>query len=50
MLSLGNTYSREELSDFDARIRKDISGTFEYVCELKYDGLSISMSYSLMAD
>jgi DNA ligase (NAD+) len=45
MLSLGNTYSREELTDFDTRIRKDISGAFEYVCELKYDGLSISLRY-----
>ena len=36
MLSLGNTYSREELTDFDTRIRKDITGNFEYVCELKY--------------
>jgi DNA ligase (NAD+) len=45
MLSLGNTYSREELKDFDTRVRKDISGAFEYVCELKYDGLSISLRY-----
>ncbi len=46
MLSLGNTYSLEELQDFDKRIRKDITETFEYVCELKYDGTAISIHYS----
>jgi len=45
MLSLGNTYSREELADFDARIRKSIGDDFEYVCELKYDGLAIGLYY-----
>ena len=45
MLSLGNTYSREELDDFDRRIRKSISGHFEYVCELKYDGVAVSLTY-----
>lgn len=45
MLSLGNTYSREEVSEFDARIRKLVDGGFDYVCELKYDGLSISLTY-----
>lgn len=45
MLSLGNTYSEEEVKDFDARVRKDIDEPFEYVCELKYDGLSISLNY-----
>lgn len=45
MLSLGNTYSEEEVRDFDARVRKDIDEPFEYVCELKYDGLSISLNY-----
>jgi len=45
MLSLGNTYSREELEDFDKRVRKVITAEFEYVCELKYDGVAISLSY-----
>ena len=36
MLSLGNTYSQEELTDFDTRIKKVITDDFEYVCELKY--------------
>ncbi|MCK5857004.1 MAG: NAD-dependent DNA ligase LigA [Bacteroidales bacterium] len=45
MLSLGNTYSREDLLGFDTRIRKSIDDKFEYVCELKYDGLAIGLSY-----
>ena len=45
MLSLGNTYSKEELTDFDKRIRKEIKEPFEYICELKYDGTAISLTY-----
>ena len=45
MLSLGNTYSEGEVRDFDARIRKSVSGQVEYVCELKFDGASISILY-----
>lgn len=46
MLSLGNTYSEEELRDFDQRIIKQLGHTnYEYVCELKFDGLSISLHY-----
>ena len=45
MLSLGNTYSEEELTEFDTRIRKTISEPIEYVCELKFDGASISITY-----
>lgn len=45
MLSLGNTYSKEELTDFDARIKKIIGEDFEYVCELKIDGLAIGLQY-----
>ncbi len=45
MLSLGNTYSEQELLDFDQRIRKAIGDDFEYVCELKFDGLSMSLTY-----
>jgi len=45
MLSLGNTYNEQELLDFDQRVRKAIGDNFEYVCELKFDGLSISLNY-----
>lgn len=45
MLSLGNTYSQEELNDFDTRVKKIIGSDFEYVCELKYDGAAISLLY-----
>jgi DNA ligase (NAD+) len=45
MLSLGNTYSEEELREFDARICKTTSQSIEYVCELKFDGASISITY-----
>ena len=45
MLSLGNTYNEQDLRDFDDRIRKAIGDNFEYVCELKFDGLSISLTY-----
>ncbi len=45
MLSLGNTYSEADLIDFDERIKKAIGDNFEYVCELKYDGLSIGIRY-----
>lgn len=46
MLSLGNTYSREELQDWDERVRKGLDGApYEYFCELKFDGVSISISY-----
>jgi DNA ligase (NAD+) len=46
MLSLGNTYSREELTDFDGRVTKGLDGEFyAYFCELKFDGVSISLIY-----
>jgi DNA ligase (NAD+) len=45
MLSLSNTYNEEELRDFDERVRKVIGDKFEYDCELKYDGVSISLTY-----
>lgn len=45
MLSLGNTYSKEELLDFDQRVRKVVGDKVQYVCELKYDGTSISLTY-----
>ena len=45
MMSLGNTYSKEEIEDFDQRIRKAIGDDFEYVCELKFDGVAIGITY-----
>jgi DNA ligase (NAD+) len=46
MLSLGNTYSQEELTDFDSRVAKGLDGDpYEYFCELKFDGVSISLIY-----
>ncbi len=46
MLSLGNTYSQQELEDFDARVAKGLDGdAYEYFCELKFDGVSISLIY-----
>jgi DNA ligase (NAD+) len=46
MLSLGNTYSEEELREFDARVAKGLDGdAYEYFCELKFDGVSISLTY-----
>ncbi|MBK7171900.1 MAG: NAD-dependent DNA ligase LigA [Bacteroidales bacterium] len=45
MLSLGNTYSEEELNEFDLRVGKLLTEQVEYVCELKFDGVSISLVY-----
>lgn len=45
MLSLGNTYSIGEVHDFVERISKDAGTIPEYVCELKFDGLAISLLY-----
>jgi len=45
MISLGNTYSEEDLHDFDTRLHKLTDQEIEYVCELKYDGVSISLTY-----
>ncbi|MCA6378851.1 MAG: NAD-dependent DNA ligase LigA [Cytophagales bacterium] len=46
MLSLGNTYSKEELEEFDVRVAKGLEGeAYEYFCELKFDGVSISLIY-----
>jgi len=46
MLSLGNTYSEEDLVEFDNRVRKGLDGAgFEYVCELKFDGVALSLTY-----
>ncbi|MDP4679055.1 MAG: NAD-dependent DNA ligase LigA, partial [Cyclobacteriaceae bacterium] len=46
MLSLGNTYSEEELLDFDGRVRKGLNDDdYEYFCELKFDGVALSLTY-----
>jgi DNA ligase (NAD+) len=45
MLSLGNTYSEQELIDFDDRVKKTLTEPYEYVCELKYDGVAIGLTY-----
>ena len=45
MLSLGNTYSEEELIDWESRNRKLTDDEIDYVCELKYDGVAIGIQY-----
>jgi DNA ligase (NAD+) len=46
MLSLSNTYSEEEVIDFDRRVRETLNNeTYQYVCELKFDGIAISLRY-----
>lgn len=45
MLSLANTYSEAEVSDFYERVRKALNEDFEICCEMKYDGTSISLTY-----
>ena len=45
MYSLSNSYSKEELEEWETRLRKIVDGKLQYVCELKYDGASISLTY-----
>ena len=45
MLSLANTYSREDIIEWENRIKKSIEAKIEYVCELKYDGVAIGIAY-----
>lgn len=46
MLSLGNTYSEEDLKDFDQRVKKNLeTDDYEYICELKFDGVALSVKY-----
>lgn len=45
MLSLSNAFSEEDLRDFDRRIREHVTRDFKYVCELKIDGLAVSLRY-----
>jgi len=45
MLSLSNSYSEQDILDFDQRVRKIIGDEVEYICELKYDGVAIGLTY-----
>ncbi|WP_452221034.1 NAD-dependent DNA ligase LigA [Lacinutrix salivirga] len=45
MYSLDNSYSLEDLQDWETRIKKLVDGEIKYTCELKYDGASISLTY-----
>ncbi|ABG58585.1 NAD-dependent DNA ligase LigA [Cytophaga hutchinsonii] len=45
MLSLSNTYSEEEIREFDERVQKAVGHAVEYVCEMKFDGVAISITY-----
>lgn len=46
MLSLSNSYDFSDLDDFDRRIKNALNGEkYEYVCELKFDGLAVSLTY-----
>ena len=45
MYSLDNSYSKEDLMDWETRLRKMVDGPIHYTCELKYDGASISLTY-----
>lgn len=45
MMSLANSYSMDDLYEFDSRIRKSVQQNFTYVCELKFDGVAIGLTY-----
>ncbi len=46
MLSLSNTYSSDELLEFDKRVAKALNdSSYEYFCELKFDGVALSLRY-----
>jgi DNA ligase (NAD+) len=45
MLSLSNSYSIDDIRDFDDRVKKTLEAETEYVCELKYDGVAIGITY-----
>lgn len=48
MLSLGNVFNEEEIREFDSRIAKEFKDR-EYVCELKIDGLAVSLEYEMVS-
>ena len=45
MLSLGNAFNEDEVRDFDRRVRQAVGEDYSYVCELKIDGLAVSLTY-----
>ena len=45
MYSLDNSYSKQDLEDWEVRVKKQVDGDVSYTCELKYDGASISLTY-----
>ena len=45
MLSLSNTYSESEIREFDERVKKSVGREVEYVCEMKFDGVAMSLTY-----
>ncbi|MDB9755171.1 NAD-dependent DNA ligase LigA [Winogradskyella sp.] len=45
MYSLDNSYSKEDLLDWESRIKKMVDGVIQYTCELKYDGASMNLTY-----
>ncbi len=45
MLSLSNTYSESEIREFDERVQKAVGAPVEYVCEMKFDGVAMSLTY-----
>ena len=45
MLSLSNSYSKDDIAEFDQRVKKIIDVPYSYICELKYDGVAISITY-----
>ena len=45
MLSLGNSYNREDLIEFDQRVKKILDKDYSYFCELKYDGVAVALTY-----
>ena len=45
MLSLSNTYSKKDLTDFDTRVAKNLKKSYQYICELKFDGVAVSLIY-----
>lgn len=45
MYSLDNSYSKQDLEDWEVRVKKQVDGAISYTCELKYDGASISLTY-----
>lgn len=45
MLSLSNTYSESEIREFDERVKKSVGRDVEYVCEMKFDGVAMSLTY-----